>query len=239
MKRYLSVILLGLVSAWATLAQPNLVKVRVRVILVDQELSQKPVPFFVVALKSAAKSAEVKTSLEGIAEAQLPPGRFTVSSPKPAELGGRRFSWNIQVSLSGAVHNIDLTNDNAKVEEIAAPASSVKAGSNDLTEQFKRLKNTVVTVRSESGHGTGFFVDGKGLILTNQHVVGNSEYLAVQFDRTHKVVAKLIAADPKKDVALLSVSIAALPNASPAPLYRAGAGRTPVQEGERVFSIGI
>jgi hypothetical protein len=93
-------------------------------------------------------------------------------------------------------------------------------------------------VRSESGHGTGFFVDGKGLILTNQHVVGNSEYLAVQFDRTHKIAAKLIAADPQKDVALLSVNIAALPNASPAPLYRAGAGRIPVQEGERVFTIG-
>src|SRR5713101_1678961 len=238
MKRSLSVILVLLASACAALAQSNLVKVRVRVILVDQELSQKPVPFFIVSLKSGAKTAEVKTSLDGIAEAQLPPGRYTVSSPKPAELGGRRFSWNTQLSLSGSVHNIDLTNDNAKVEEIAAPASSVKVGSNDLTEQFKRLKNTVVTVRSESGHGTGFFVDGKGLILTNQHVVGNSEYLAVQFDRTHKVVAKLIAADPQKDVALLSVSIAALPNASPAPLYRAGGGRTPVQEGERVFTIG-
>src|SRR6266851_3873483 len=238
MKRYLSVVLLGLVSSSATLAQPNLVKVRVRVILVDQELNQKPVPFFLVSLKCGAKAAEVKTSLEGTAEAQLPPGRCTVSSPKPAELGGRRFSWNIQVSLSGAEQHIDLTNDNAKVEETAALASSAKAATNDLTEQFKRLKNTVVTVRSESGHGTGFFVDGKGLILTNQHVVGNSEYLAVQFDRTHKIVAKLIAADPQKDVALLSVNIAALPNASPAPLYRPGAGRTPVQEGERVFTIG-
>src|SRR6058998_4231464 len=238
MKRYLSLVLLGLVSAWATSAHPNLVKVRVRVILVDQELSQKPVPFFLVSLKCGGKAAEVKTSLDGAAEAQLPPGRYTVSSPKAAELGGRRFSWNILVSLSGTQQNIDLTNDNAKVEEVAAPASSAKPASNDLTEQFKRLKNTVVTVRSESGHGTGFFADAKGLILTNQHVVGNSEYLAVQFDRTHKIAAKLIAADPQKDVALLSVNIAALPNASPAPLYRAGAGRTPVQEGERVFTIG-
>src|SRR5437879_3350166 len=237
MKRYPSVVLLAILSAYATLAQPNLVKVRVRVILVDQDLNQKPVPFFLVSLKCGAKAAEVKTSLEGTAEAQLPPGRCTVSSPKPADLGGKRFSWNIQVSLSGGEQNIDLTNDNAKVEEIA-PVSSAKPATNDLTEQFKRLKNTVVTVRSESGHGTGFFVDAKGLILTNQHVVANSEYLAVQFDRTHKIVAKLIAADPQKDVALLSVNMAALPNASPAPLYRPGAGRTPVQEGERVFTIG-
>src|SRR3989475_4039422 len=238
MKRYLSVVLFGLVSASGTLAQPNLVKVRVRVILVDQELNQKPVPFFVVSLKGGAKVEEVKTSRDGTAEAQLPPGRCTVSSPKAAELGARRFSWNIQVSLPGGEQNIDLPNDTAKVEETAAPASSAKAATSDLTEHFKRLRNTVVTVRSESGHGTGFFVDAKGLILTNQHVVGNSEYLSVQFDRTHKIVAKLIAADAQKDVALLSVNIASLPNASPAPLYRAGAGRTPVQEGERVFTIG-
>src|SRR5437899_276393 len=238
MKRYLSVVLFGLLSAYAAFAQPNLVRVRVRVILVDQELSQKPVPFFLVSLKSGGKAAEVKTSLEGTAEVQLPPGRYTVSSPKPAELSGKRFYWNLQVTLSSGEQNIDLTNENAKVEETAAPASPAKAATNDLTEHFKRLKNSVVTVRSESGHGSGFFVDAKGLILTNQHVVANSEYLAVQFDRTHKVAAKLIAADPQKDVALLSVNIAALPNASSAPLYRAGPGRTPVQEGERVFTIG-
>jgi hypothetical protein len=92
MKRYLSVVLLALVSASATLASPNLVKVRVRVILVDQELSQKPVPFFVVSLKNGAKAAEVKTSLEGTAEAQLPPGRCTVSSPKPP-------SWEVGAFL--------------------------------------------------------------------------------------------------------------------------------------------
>ncbi|MBZ5502983.1 MAG: S1C family serine protease [Acidobacteriia bacterium] len=238
MKRYLAVFLLGLAWASAAQAQGHVVKVRVRVILVDQDLNQKPVPFFAIALKCGAKTAEVKTSLEGSAEAQLPSGHCTVSSLKPAELGGRRFSWNVQLALVGAEQTVDLTNDNAKVEETSVAASPGKSGSNDLTEQFKRLKNAVVTVRSESGHGTGFFVDGKGLILTNEHVVGNSEYLAVQFDRTHKIAAKLIASDPQKDVALLLVNMAALPNASPAPLYRAGAGRTPVQEGERVFTIG-
>src|SRR5205807_1272485 len=125
--------------------------------------NQKPVPFFVVSLKSGAKATEVKTSLDGTAEVQLPLGRWTVSSPKAAELGGKRFSWSLQVTLSGGEQNIDLTNDNAKVEETA---------------------------------------------------------------------------DPPKDVALLSVNRAALPNASSAPLYRPGAGRTPVQEGERVFTIG-
>ena len=145
------------------------------------------------------------------------------------------------MTLTGSQQNVELTNDNAKSEEISAPAStrsSESSGTGDLTEHFKRLKNSVVTVISESGHGTGFFVDNKGLLLTNQHVVGNSGYLAVQFDREHKIPARLIAADPQKDVALLCVNLAALPNAAPAPLFRTTPGKPPVQEGERVFTIG-
>ena len=241
MNRVLRFVVLLLVCAFSVQARPDLVKVHVRVILVDRDLNQKPVPFLLVSLKAGAKSVDVKTGLDGTVETQLPPGKYVITTPNPAELGGRSFSWNVPVTLTGAQQNVDLTNDNAKSEEISAPASAratENSGSGDLTEHFKRLKNTVVTVISESGHGTGFFVDSKGLLLTNQHVVGNSEYLAVQFDREHKIAARLIAADPQKDVALLQVNLAALPNASPAPLSRASAGKPPVQEGERVFTIG-
>src|SRR5436309_15322118 len=114
MKRYLSVVLFGLLSALATLAHPNLVKVRLRVILVDQELSQKPVPFFLVSLKCPGNATEVKTSREGTAEPQLPPARCAVPSARPAELRGNRCSCHIQVCPSAHQQNIDLTNDNAK-----------------------------------------------------------------------------------------------------------------------------
>lgn len=236
MNRFLLAIALC-VAAQPAWASPNSVKVHVRVILVDKDLNQKPVPFFVVDLKSAAKTVEVKTGLDGNVETQLPPGKYNVSSTKPAELGGKRFSWDIQITFSGAQQNIDLTNDNAKIEEISLPANVPSKGPGDLTELFKRLKTTVVTVKSESGHGSGFFVDAKGLVLTNQHVVTDSEYLAVQFDREHKVLAKLVAVDPDKDVALLWVNMAAFPNAAVAPLYNRTGG-APVQEGERVFTIG-
>src|SRR6266481_2939232 len=204
MIRLVRFIVLFFVCTLAVQARPDLVKVHLRVILVDRDLNQKPVPFLLLLLKSGAKSVEVKTGLDGTVETQLPPGKYTITTPKPAELGGRSFSWSVPVTISGAQENVDLSNDNAKAEDIAAPASARSgegSGTGDLTEHFKRLKNTVVTVISESGHGTGFFVDSKGLLLTNQHVVGNSEYLAVQFDREHKIQARLIAADPQKDVA--------------------------------------
>ena len=241
MIRLVRFIVLFFVCTLAVQARPDLVKVHLRVILVDRDLNQKPVPFLTVSLKSGAKSVDVKTGLDGTVETQLPPGKYVITTPKPAELGGRSFAWSVPMTLTGSQQNVELTNDNAKSEEISAPAStrsSENSGTGDLTEHFKRLKNTVVTVISESGHGTGFFVDSKGLLLTNQHVVGNSEYLAVQFDREHKIQARLIAADSQKDVALLSVNLAALPNAAPAPIFRVTSGKPPVQEGERVFTIG-
>lgn len=225
-------------SACSVLARPEVVIVHVRVVLVDKELNQKPVPFMVVSFKGVAKTTEVKTGLDGTVQTQLPAGKYTVTVAKPAELAGKLYRWNVAVTLAGSEQNLDLTNDNAKIEEIATPAAaSAKASGGDLTELFKRLKSSVVTVKSESGHGTGFFVDEKGLVLTNQHVVSDSEYLAVQFDREHKVRAKLLAADAEKDIALLRVNMGAFPNATAAPLYRAKDG-TVVQEGERVFTIG-
>lgn len=233
--------LLALICTCAAQSRPDLVKIRVRAILVDRELNQKPVPFLLVSLKGIAKSVEVKTGLDGIAETKLPAGKYTVATPKPVELGGQRFSWSVAVTLAAPEQIVELTNDNAKREEVSQPdAGSVNgsSGADNLAEHFKRLKHSVVTVKSETGHGTGFFVDSNGLILTNEHVVGSSGYLAVQFDREHKIAARLIASDSQKDVALLWVNMASLPQATPAPLYHALGGKPPVQEGERVFTIG-
>lgn len=240
MKRIFWSVAILFACVFAAQSQSRPVKVHVHVILVDSELNQKPVPFLTVTLKGAATSWDVKTRLDGVAEITLPPGGYTVTTAKPIDFDAKRYSWSLRVTLTGAEKTIDLTNENAKTEDngAAASPSSPGASSGDLIEQFKRLKNTVVTVISESGHGTGFFVDGKGLVLTNQHVVGQSQYLAVQFDRERKVVARLIASDAQKDVALLWVNMSALPGATPAVLPRSSGRYTPVQEGERVFTIG-
>lgn len=233
---------LSLCAATAASAQTGAVKLKLHVVLVDKDLNQKPVPFLTVNLHNAAQpnaTIALKTGLDGTVEHAIAPGRYSITTPKPVELGGKRFTWNIETELKGPEQQIVLSNDNAKVEEIVgAPAATAAVASGDLTEQFKRLKNTVVTVLSESGHGTGFFVDSKGLLLTNQHVVGNSEYLAVQFDAEHKIAAKLLASDAQKDVALLWANMSALPGAGVAPLNGSGTPKSNVQEGERVFTIG-
>ncbi|MFZ4809180.1 MAG: S1C family serine protease [Hyphomicrobiaceae bacterium] len=56
------------------------------------------------------------------------------------------------------------------------------------------------------GSGTGFFVTGSGHVLTNYHVAGTCSRIEVAEVGKPPVTAKLLAGDPKNDLALLLVS---------------------------------
>jgi len=59
----------------------------------------------------------------------------------------------------------------------------------------------------ERGTGSGFVVDDKGLILTNNHVVENAERLEVTLADKSKVAAKLVGRDPENDIAVIRVNV--------------------------------
>jgi S1-C subfamily serine protease len=247
MNRFLLTALLVIVPLSSAQPQAPLVNVKLRVLLVDKDLNQKPVPFYVVNFRNQANSsnsAEFKTDLDGKAEKQLAPGRYSIIAAKPLELGSKRFTWNLELQIAGAEQHIDLTNDNAKIEDIAAsPASSGESKSasgpvsGDLSALFDKFKNSVFTVHSEAGTGSGFLVDSAGLVVTNNHVVQSSTYLAVQFDEKRKVPARLISSNADKDVAVLWVDPTAFREAIVAPLLPEDAAKK-VVVGERVFTIG-
>lgn len=220
--------------AFAAHAQQPSANVTVRAILVDQHLTQKPVPRLPVQLTPSAGGdpIELRTSFEGVAQADIPPGEYHLKTGAiPFE--GKTFSWNQTVSVSGPT-TIDLSNDNASVAvESVQPARRI----DELTTLYSRLKNSVATVWSELGHGTGFFVDDGSLIVTNDHVIGTSNNLAVQFDERRKIKAVLLARDEERDVAVLKIDRTVFSEALPAPLANVAAG-APVIEGERVFTIG-
>jgi hypothetical protein len=107
-----------------------------------------------------------------------------------------------------------------------------------LSSQFARLKNSVFTVWSETGHGTGFLIDSTGLVMTNDHVVSGSEDISVQFDDRRKVRATLLAADADRDVAILRIDSRPFDDSIVAPLAGVTDSDAGVVEGERVFTIG-
>ncbi|MBI1759485.1 MAG: trypsin-like peptidase domain-containing protein [Actinobacteria bacterium] len=77
----------------------------------------------------------------------------------------------------------------------------------------ERVRPAVVSIevrgRDESGTGSGVVIDGKGYILTNNHVVsaainGNGT-LRVVFTDQSSVPAKVVGRDPKTDLAVIKV----------------------------------
>ncbi len=220
--------------------QGRLGTVQVRAILIDKDLSQKPVPHLSLRFSSLEElnepPTETKTGFDGSASIQLKLGKYRLASVGGIEFQGRQYAWNLQVSVSGPNQTIELSNDNAVIVE--ASTSPTVRKTDELTALFEKYQNSVVTVWSEIGHGTGFIVDPSGLIITNQHVIGPSELISVQFDQKRKVAAKLLAFSPDKDVAVLWANLSSFKDAIVAPIAKADNGQPTVVEGERVFTIG-
>lgn len=203
MKRRLAVVSILWIAGFCAWSQTALVKLRIQVALVDKDLNLKPVPRLALSLRAVSNTTpfavtSVTTGFDGRAEVQVPPGRYVISNPQAVEFQGKRYQWEYEVAVYDGVQPLELSNDNAKVSE-----GTPQRLTDDLTVLFKRFQNSAVTVWSEIGHGTGFIVKPSGLVITNQHVIGTSERIAVQFDEGRKLPAALMAADAEKDVAVL------------------------------------
>ena len=84
----------------------------------------------------------------------------------------------------------------------------------------------------QRGQGSGFVVDHRGYIVTNNHVVGNAENLEVTFMGGGKVRARLVGSDLFSDLAVIKVD--PFPGMEVAPL----GDSSHLTVGQRVIAIG-
>ena len=59
--------------------------------------------------------------------------------------------------------------------------------------------------RQSSALGSGFIIDEKGIVVTNNHVIEGAEDIVVQVNGGKKFNAKVIGADPLSDIAVLKI----------------------------------
>jgi serine protease DegQ len=92
------------------------------------------------------------------------------------------------------------------------------------TAEFERIPSivdqvqpSVVSVVTDLGQGSGVVYDGKGLVITNDHVVGNAQRIAVVLANGERIGAKLRASTAEYDIAVLEVERDGLPAATFAP----------------------
>jgi len=79
--------------------------------------------------------------------------------------------------------------------------------------------------------GSGFVIAADGYILTNNHVVDGADEIVVRFNDRREMVATLVGADPRSDLALLKV------DATDLPVVRMGRSDR-LKVGEWVLAIG-
>lgn len=85
--------------------------------------------------------------------------------------------------------------------------------------------------RAVRGVGSGFIVSPDGLILTNAHVVDHAEEVTVKLTDRREFKAKVLAVDPRSDVAVLRIDAKKLPTVKLGDSSR-------VRAGELVLMIG-
>ena len=214
---------------------PDQVTVKVRAALYDRDLNAKPVPHLTIKLTSvdvpSAAPIILKTSLDGLAEEQVPAGKYHLVTEKPVELFDKSHLWDFEVALTKPVNTIELSNDNARITPLAGDRA-VKV--DELAAQYKRVKEGEVSVWTDEGIMQGLIVDKSGLILTEEKGFEQTAWFSVQLDEQHRVAAVVVASDKNQDLAVLRINPAEtgslfVPQLSTDP----GA----LVEGERVFSV--
>ena len=60
--------------------------------------------------------------------------------------------------------------------------------------------------RKASALGSGFIIDTKGIVITNNHVIQGAEDILVRVDNDKEYKAKVIGADPLSDIAVLQIN---------------------------------
>ena len=96
----------------------------------------------------------------------------------------------------------------------ATPDEGVNLGGEDgpsVREVYTRDGPGVVTVDVSSqsigpGGGSGFVIDERGYLVTNQHVVEDADSVSVRFSSGAREEAEVVGEDPSTDVAVLSVN---------------------------------
>ncbi|HZX42767.1 MAG TPA: trypsin-like peptidase domain-containing protein, partial [Myxococcaceae bacterium] len=126
---------------------------------------------------------------------QPPPGQATAPHQTPPQGVALPSLAPLVESVKAAVVNVDVT---SRVER-----DDGSSGGEDPFEQFFGRGRQRPQVRQ--GAGSGFVIDPRGYILTNNHVVEGAFNIRVKFEDGRTLEAEVLGRDPLTDVALIKL----------------------------------
>ena len=146
-----------------------------------------------------------------------PPPAPAPAAPPPARGSGRR--GRLAAGAAGGAASAVLvtatlfgfgvldrgTAQSAAQPRAVAPTVGGARPNGDVQAIYEGARDGVVSVRTGSGSGTGFVVDADGTLVTNAHVVGDSDTVQVQFADDDTAQARVAGVDRSSDLAVLEV----------------------------------
>ncbi len=120
-------------------------------------------------------------------------------------------------SLSGlaekvmdAVVNISASTNVPAEQQRAVPLPQMPPGTpfQEFFDEFMNPKGGnggTIPQHKSSSLGSGFVIDASGIVVTNNHVIGDADEIMVVFNDGRKLRAEIIGKDPKVDIAVLRV----------------------------------
>lgn len=134
----------------------------------------------------------------------------TETSDNPDLVWENSFALNIQNLLADKKFNEIVTSNKRYDLSVEKPLNQEKIFINckkektlPINESINEVKASIVTIYANSGHGSGFFIDGNGYVLTNQHVVGEAKFVKIKLATGREVLGEVIRRNNYRDIALI------------------------------------
>lgn len=148
------------------------------------------------------------------------------SNPQSKRPFPRWIFWAMAVVM--LFSTFSLTFETYSIPAIEFLKTSAKLS---VDEDIATYKKSVVVITTEDSKGTGFSISNDGKILTNHHVIEDSESVTVTFPEEGRFTATVVDAYPSIDLAVLEIDGDDLP-------FLQLADQTTYEENEHIYFIG-
>ena len=152
-----------------------------------------------------------------------------------AVAGGAASGLAVAAAAFAIAGPLDGSDDGSVGQPPAVVASKGAKNQSSVGKIYAAASPAVASVQTESGSGTGFLIKSNGTLVTNAHVVGESEQVRIRFgDDTGTVRGRVVGSDTSTDLAVVRVDASDVDDIRPLQF----ADSDGVQVGDLAVAIG-
>lgn len=140
------------------------------------------------------------------------------------------------IGISAIVTTLSKKVENSKLTELSRDVESIKKTQNVQNSEVNKLKSKITTpIIPFKASGSGFLVDGKGLLVTNAHIIRNSKNIVVINNKGEQFNARVLKVISEKDIAILRIEDESF---KPYPALPYGIRRSSTDVASPIYTMG-